>query len=61
MSKETQEMQNSNDSRGNALFGMLPGELKELVAELERAVALSNGRLNEPLCFGQRGAPPRLE
>ena len=34
MSKETQEISNSGAAGGKALFGMLPGELKELVAEL---------------------------
>jgi 23S rRNA (adenine2503-C2)-methyltransferase len=34
MSKETQEISNSGAAGGKALFGMLPVELKELVAEL---------------------------
>ena len=34
MSKETQEISNSGAAGSKALFGMLPGELKELVAEL---------------------------
>jgi 23S rRNA (adenine2503-C2)-methyltransferase len=34
MSKETQEITNSSGTAAKVLFGMLPGELKELVAEL---------------------------